>query len=40
MLWDTGDGSGIGRVTALELSDRGASVVVGDLGVEGGYLSQ
>ncbi len=32
----TGGGSGIGRTTALEFADRGASVVVADLDVEGG----
>lgn len=32
----TGAGSGIGRTTALEFADRGASVVVADLDAEGG----
>lgn len=32
----TGGGSGIGRTTAVEFADRGASVVVADVDVEGG----
>jgi NAD(P)-dependent dehydrogenase (short-subunit alcohol dehydrogenase family) len=32
----TGGGSGIGRTTALEFADRGASVVVADVDVAGG----
>lgn len=32
----TGGGSGIGRTTAIEFADRGASVVVADLDVDGG----
>ncbi|WP_280535776.1 glucose 1-dehydrogenase [Halopenitus sp. POP-27] len=32
----TGAGSGIGRTTALEFADRGASVVVADVDVDGG----
>lgn len=32
----TGGGSGIGRTTAMEFSDRGASVVIADVDVDGG----
>jgi NAD(P)-dependent dehydrogenase (short-subunit alcohol dehydrogenase family) len=32
----TGAGSGIGRTTAIEFADRGASVVVADIDTEGG----
>ncbi|ADB62663.1 short-chain dehydrogenase/reductase SDR (plasmid) [Haloterrigena turkmenica DSM 5511] len=32
----TGAGSGIGRTTAIEFADRGTSVVIADLDVEGG----